>query len=104
MMAVETIMGISSGEMTRSRTAPAAEPTNVKVMRSGNRRRFTILVRRNGKVPPTLMKVNANIFVAIATRASIPNWNMDGTVITEVLPVITPMPLDTKKTAIKRSQ
>ncbi|MGA2576767.1 MAG: hypothetical protein ABSH24_12165 [Bryobacteraceae bacterium] len=39
------------------------------------------------------------MLVATATRASIPNWNITGTVITEVLPVTTLTPLVTKNTA-----
>jgi hypothetical protein len=49
------------------------------------------------------MKVSANMLVATAIRASIPNWNITGTVMTEVLPVTTLMPLVTKNTAIKTS-
>jgi hypothetical protein len=57
--------------------------------------------RRNGKVPPRLKKVSPNMFVATATRASIPSWNITGTVMTEVLPVTTLIPLVTKTMATK---
>ena len=43
------------------------------------------------------MKVSANMLVAIAARALIPNWNIKGTVMTEVLPVTTLTLLVTKK-------
>ncbi len=41
------------------------------------------------------------MFVATATRASIPSWNITGTVMTEVLPVTTLIPLVTKTMATK---
>jgi hypothetical protein len=49
------------------------------------------------------MKVSANILVATATRASIPAWNITGTVMIDVLPVTTLTPLVAKKTTIKTS-
>jgi hypothetical protein len=41
------------------------------------------------------------MFVATATRGSIPNRNIAGTVIRELLPVTTPTTLVTKKRSIK---
>jgi hypothetical protein len=43
------------------------------------------------------------MLVATATRASIPNWNITGTVMTEVLPVTTLTPLVTKQIAAKKT-
>src|ERR1700677_4366301 len=92
------------GEIMRRRTAPAAEPSNVRAIKRGNLRRFTTGGRRNGKVPPKLINVSANMLVATATRESIPNWNIAGTVMIEVLPVITLTPLVAKKMAINASK
>src|SRR3984957_7873904 len=92
------------GEIMRRRTAPAAEPSNVRTIKRGNRRRFTTGGTRNGKVPPKLMNVKANMLVATATRELIPNWNIAGTVMIEVLPVITLTPLVAKKMAISASK
>jgi hypothetical protein len=47
-----------------------------------------------------LMNVSANMLVATAPRGSIPNWNIAGTVINEVLPVTTLMLLVAKKMSI----
>jgi hypothetical protein len=91
------------GIMTR-RYAPAAEPSNVRTIKRGNRRRFTTGGKRNGKVPPKLINVSANILVATATCELIPNWNIAGTVMIEVLPVITLTPLVAKKMAINASK
>jgi hypothetical protein len=55
-------------------------------------------------VPPKLINVSANMLVATATRESIPNWNIAGTVMIEVLPVMTLTPLVTKKMAINPSK
>src|ERR1700677_4608426 len=92
------------GEITRRRTAPPAEPSNVRTIKRGNLRRFTTGGRRNGKVPPKLINVNANMLVATATRESIPNWNIAGTVMIDVLPVITLTLLVAKKIAISASK
>ena len=102
-IAVETISGITLEGITSSSRAPIAEPNNVRAIKCGKRRRFTTLARRNGKAPPRLMNVSANMLVAKATRGSTPNWNITGTVMTEVLPVTTLTPLVAKKTAIKVS-
>src|ERR1700721_1532075 len=98
MIAVETINGMARDEIARRRNAPAAEPSNVRAIKSGNRRRFTTGGKRTGgkrtggkrkgTVPPKLINVSANMFVATATRESIPNWNIAGTVMIEVLPVV----------------
>jgi hypothetical protein len=61
------------------------------------------LLRRNGNEPPTLMKVRANMFVAIATCSSIPKAIITGTVIRDVLPVATLMMLVRKKTITRAS-
>jgi hypothetical protein len=45
-----------------------------------------------------LKNVSANILVATAMRGSIPNENITGTVMRELLPVITPIMLVRKKT------
>lgn len=55
------------------------------------------------RLPPMLRKIRANILVAIAARGSMPNWNITGTVISEVLPVMTLMELVTKKTNINHN-
>jgi len=55
-------------------------------------------------VPPKLINVNANMLVATATRESIPNWNIAGTVMIDVLPVITLTLLVAKKIAISASK
>jgi hypothetical protein len=47
------------------------------------------------------MKVKASILVARAVRGSMPNWNIAGTVIKEVLPVTTLMMLVKKKIVTK---
>ena len=104
MIAVETISGMALDEITRRRNAPAAEPSKVRTIKSGNRRRLTTGGRRNGKVPPRLINVNANMLVATATRESIPNWNIAGTVMIDVLPVITLTLLVAKKIAISASK
>jgi hypothetical protein len=52
-----------------------------------------------GSAPPALMKVRPNMFVATATRGSMPNWYMAGTVMRELLPVTTPTTLVRKKRA-----
>ena len=44
------------------------------------------------------------MLVATATRESIPNWNIAGTVIIDVLPVTTLTPLVAKKMAINHSK
>jgi len=44
------------------------------------------------------------MLVATATRESIPNWNIAGTVMIEVLPVITLTPLVAKKMAMSASK
>jgi len=100
-IAVETITGTTLDGINGSKVAPIAEPSNVMAIRRGKRRLFTVSVLRNGKLPPMLMKVSANMLVATATRASIPSWNITGTVMTEVLPVTTLTPLVTKNTATK---
>jgi hypothetical protein len=41
------------------------------------------------------------MLVATATLGSIPNWNITGTVISELLPVTTPTTLVTKKRRIR---
>jgi hypothetical protein len=92
------------GEITSRRAAPAAEPSNVRTIKRGNRRRFTTGGNRKGKVPPKLINVSANMLVATATRESIPNWNIAGTVIIDVLPVTTLTPLVAKKMAINHSK
>jgi hypothetical protein len=109
MIAVETINGMARDEIARRRNAPAAEPSNVRAIKSGNRRRFTTGGKRTGgkrkgTVPPKLINVSANMFVATATRESIPNWNIAGTVMIEVLPVMTLTPLVAKKMAISPSK
>ena len=50
-----------------------------------------------------LRKIRANILVAIAVRGSMPNWNITGTVMSDVLPVITLTELVTKKTNISHN-
>ena len=55
-------------------------------------------------MPPKLINVNANMLVATATRESIPNWNIAGTVMIDVLPVITLTLLVAKKIAISASK
>lgn len=55
----------------KSRNAPSTEPSSVKLISNGSRLRFTSGLRRNGRVPPTLIKVRANILVASAMRGSI---------------------------------
>ena len=52
---------------------------------------------KNGNVPPKLRKVKPNMFLARATRGSIPNVNIAGTVMSELLPVTTPTMLVRKK-------
>lgn len=104
MIAVETISGIAREDIWRRRNAPAAEPANVRTIRSGNRRRFTTGGRRKGTVPPKLINVSENILVATATREAIPNWNIAGTVMIEVLPVMTLTTLVAKKMAIRPSK
>ncbi len=104
MIAVETITGTAFEEILSSRNAPEVEPNNVRTIRNGSRRRFTTGGTRNGREPPKLIRVRANIFVATATRESIPNWNIAGTVMIEVLPVITLTPLVAKKMAINASK
>ena len=47
------------------------------------------------------MNVNPNMFVAIAVFSSMPNWNIAGTVISELLPVTTPTTLVRRKRMIK---
>ena len=59
------------------------------------------LPRRNGGEPPKLINVRASMLVAIAVRGAIPNANIAGTVIRDVLPVTTLKPLVTKNTADK---
>lgn len=71
----------------------------------GNRKRqkptFNNAFRAKGSDPPTLMKINAIMFVATATCGSTPNAIITGTVMRDVLPVTTLMTLVTKKTAAR---
>lgn len=54
-----------------------------------------------GREPPTLMKVRANMLVAIATWASTSKAIITGTVMRNVLPVTTLSTLVKKNTAIR---
>jgi hypothetical protein len=51
--------------------------------------------------PPTLMKVKANVLVAVATCASTPKPIITGAVMRDVLPVTTLRTLVKKNTAIR---
>ena len=101
MTAIDTIRGTTLDGVTVNKNAPIADPASVKIVRSGRRRRAAALGGRNGRLPPRLMKVSANILVATATRASIPTWNITGTVMIDVLPVTTLTKLVAKNTTIK---
>jgi len=101
MTAIDTISGTILDGVAINKNAPIADPIRVKMIRRGSRRRAAALGGRNGRLPPRLIKVSANIFVATATRASIPTWNITGTVMMDVLPVTTLTPLVAKKTEIK---
>jgi hypothetical protein len=104
MTAIGTISGTILDGVTVNKNAPVIDPISVIIIRSGSRRRAGALGGRNGKLPPRLMKVSANILFATATRASIPIWNITGTVMIDVLPVTTLTPLVAKKTAIKTNK
>jgi hypothetical protein len=55
----------------------------------------------NGKEPPTLIKVKANMLVATATWASMPKAIITGTVMRDVLPVTTLITLVRKNTVTR---
>src|ERR1035438_2559484 len=57
----------------------------------------------NGKEPPTLMKVNASMLVAIAMCGSMPRLIIAGTVMRDVLPVTTLRTLVKKKITIRKT-
>jgi hypothetical protein len=101
MTAIDTISGTILDGVTVNKNAPIVDPISAIMIRSGSRRRVAALGGRNGRLPPRLMKVSANILVATATRASIPTWNITGTVMIDVLPVTTLTALVAKKTTIK---
>jgi hypothetical protein len=104
MMAVETISGMVRDGIADNRNAPTPEPINVRNMSIGRRCLLTTEGVMNGKVPPTLISVSANMLVATATCGLIPAWNITGTVMIDVLPVTTLTMLVAKKIAIKVSK
>ena len=82
-----------------SSVTPETEPTNVRESKD-KRRRSNAPLPEKGNVQPRLMNIEPNIFVARATRGSMPNANIVGTVMSELLPVTTPMTLVRKKITI----
>lgn len=70
---------------------------SVKNISNGNRPVLIIPLPKKGSVPPTLIKVNASILVAMAIRGLTPNSSMTGTVMREVLPAIVLIMLAIKK-------
>ena len=73
------------------------EPPSVSAISNGERRLSTVLLLARGRDAPRLINVRANIFVANATRGSTWNWSKAGTVISDVLPVITLIALVARK-------
>jgi hypothetical protein len=93
-----TIKGIVSEDTTNTSSAPTIEPIRVSIIRMVKRLgSITRPFFMKGMAPPILKKVRANILVAMATLVSMPNWNITGTVINELLPVITPITAVIKK-------
>ena len=89
MTAIDTTIETERAGISRSRNAPTREPSNVREISIGRQLRMTSRLFKNGSVPPALMNVRAIILVATAIRGSIRNWNISGTVVSEVLPVTT---------------
>jgi hypothetical protein len=89
---------------TNTKSAPRAELIMVSTLSRGRRVQSMVLLPKKGSVPPTLMKVRANMFVATATRGSTPNCNRAGMVISEVLPVTTLITLGQEEDGDERKQ
>lgn len=83
----------------RKKTSAQQRPASVKSTRTGKRRGS--IVPRNGSAPPMLMKIKANMFVAIAGIA--PGLEHHGHRDHGRAPVTTLMALLTKKTAASMS-
>ena len=81
-----------------NRNAPKLDPMIVRTIESSKRLRLSTPLPKNGKEPPTLMKVKASMLVATATWASMPKAIITGTVMRDVLPVTTLITLVKKNT------
>ena len=100
----ETIIGIVLSEIKLTKPAPIAEPIKVKII-SGETFRLSIApCFKKGIVAPIAINVKPNIFVATAVFGSMPNWNITGTVIKELLPVATPTALVKKNKTINKAK
>ena len=79
------MVGDQADERGPDRRADNGQATSGEILRNSI---FPCLI--NGIVAPTAINVSPNILVATATFGSMPNWNITGTVISELLPVTTP--------------
>jgi len=70
---IEMSNGIALDGTTKTRSAPKTEPTDVRETSKDKRRRSNAPLLKKGNVPPRLQNVKPNIFVARATRGSMPN-------------------------------
>jgi hypothetical protein len=82
---------------------PNIEPIIVKLISNVKSCRLRESPFKKGIVPPILIKIRANILVAIAFVGEMPNSSIIGIVIKELLPVTTPIMLVNKKITIKSS-
>ena len=78
--------------ITPTIAAPIPDPMIVRAINGESLLRFTLPCLTNGIAPPTAINTSPNMFVATAVFSSIPSWNITGTTISELLPVITPIP------------
>jgi hypothetical protein len=70
---MEIINGIDFDGIIRTSNAPKIDDINVKIISNGSRSVLMTPLPIKDNVPPILIKVSANIFVAKAVRGSIPN-------------------------------
>jgi hypothetical protein len=103
-MAVAMTTGIAFEGTTSNSQAPRSEPASVMAISSHNRFLGSSSPLRKGKVPPRLKKISANMLVATATRGSMPNESITGTVSNEVPPVTTLMVAVKENAATKQSK
>ena len=73
----------------------------VRTIDRSKRLRLRTPFPKNGKEPPTLIKVKASMLVATATWASMPRAIITGTVMRDVLPVTTLITLVRKNTVTR---
>jgi hypothetical protein len=95
--------GIVFEGTTSNSHAPRSEPAVIAIS-NHNRLLGSLSTLRNGKLPPSLKKISANILVATATCGSKPKESITGTVSNEVPPVTTLMTAVKKNAAIKQSK